>query len=1181
MARRSWALDVSDRCAAIEQAIREHNERTDIINRAVGVALENLKSHVGVLELRFQVTQEHANELLREQKGALDGWQDAMKTLGTITARNDFRFLRRPSSIAEKSTSGTLRDYVDADEARKASAEASQLYPRFVRQVEDIEKAVTLVASDTQDLIDEHPPSNSDAVDGLLEEVETIARKISSDYEHVLGLPNNQKALPNISRLALNHTQDLLPSLLDISAELDGALQEAVGRRNAAAKTNVKHMRTVAIIEARLTSTQSQIANLDLSSDSFEVLFSVFNMPMVYGSVLIECARRREWAAKMKSDSLNLAEEMAVFRDEELRRRKKWVKSMSNFLKQPDATTPGVEVNWQGGESEWPEVSRKEIEGYIDGLKAKPYMNSLVHDLSQLYRELDTPTRQQKRRAKAFKHGSVFDTGQSSLLHTGDDVVRNLRDEKSKLEDRLKGSDSRIRKLEDLLHRQSQLSRPASGQFGAPEYPSSPAAAPDQWSRRSSESSRRLSAHNLFDEKALTQRIVALETELNAEKETVQRMSRETHSERQSNSDKFQEAQSTKQDLIKNLQAQQREFQDERKLLKTEQKSHRLRAEELEEELDKLMDSRDQEKQDSDERIQQLETELENAQMQKQEEETLRARIGQLEQDYKEVEMRDQENHTALQAVFMNLSPGAAVPVDAAGIIKAVEVLSEGLLIHTNSAETNATKAAAENRELEERLGRMESDVEEVRNALGARESEFQRVRKDFSQGQTQLSARTMELDETKKQLSILQSQIASGEVGAGPAPDERAAAGEAEKLACLAQELADAKTQAHRSGEEALLWKKKVEVAAESEKEAVAQLKKAHGERSTELSQQLFSQIQKLGRILEQLGFTFINQDGSIVVRRASKIHASPGHHADSSSSQLRDVTPVKPDARLLDWMVADTEEEEALRFKKFVDGLSQFGAEIFGDAVVKRVKDIELLARKWQKEARVYRDKYHRVQSEAHEKIAYRSFKEGDLALFLPTRNQAIRSWAAFNVGAPHYFLREQDVHKLFARDWLLARITKIEERVVDLSRSLNGAHADRRSIGEASDGASFDDENPFELSDGLRWYLVDAIEEKPGAPATPGLGKSTVASAHVDAKGSIRLHRAPGHGGNVAAKKLTSSLDSRRNSSASKRDIPVSPTTVDPPAIAAAATAEAVAAQETGSAPDEVRGDPRQVS
>jgi autophagy-related protein 11 len=219
----------------------------------------------------------------------------------------------------------------------------------------------------------------------------------------------------------------------------------------------------------------------------------------------------------------------------------------------------------------------------------------------------------------------------------------------------------------------------------------------------------------------------------------------------------------------------------------------------------------------------------------------------------------------------------------------------------------------------------------------------------------------------------------------------------------------------------------------------------------------------------------------------------------------------------------------------------------DVASETIIKRVKDAEHLTRRWQKEARNYRDKAHRYQLEAHEKIAFCSFKEGDLALFLPTRNQATRPWAAFNVGAPHYFLREQDSHKLRARDWLLARISKVDERVVDLSKSMTGvpnpATGDGRSIGETSDGGrSFDEENPFELSDGLRWYLLDAAEEKPGAPSTPGLGKSTVASAHVDVKGSIRLKKP--RDANEATRTLSKSLDSRRGSSNSRKGVPASP-------------------------------------
>lgn len=1153
MARRSWALRLSERCGSIDKSIREHNERTDIINRAAGVALENLKSHVGNLEHRFQEAQAWANDLLKEQQAALDGWQKALGALDSIPARKDFSFLGRPSTPkkGKDQSTGTLRDFVDVFEVERAGNDAAGVSQHFARRVGDIEKTVDNIASDTQRLTDGAFPASGDGVDGLLQEVETIAKKISSDYEHVLSLPNNQKTLANISRLALSHTKDLLPALLDISAELQGGLAEAVRRYNTAMKGALDHMRIISSVESRLADVQAQIINLDVQSDAFDILFSAFQMPMVYGSVLIECVRRREWSDKMKTDSLALAEEMAVFRDEEQRRRKKWMKTMGDFVSIPDSQAPGLEVNLQGQEYEWPEVSRKEVESYIEDLKTKPGLGSTIEELTQMFKDLDAPTRQQRRRAKAFKQGSVFDMGRSSLLLHGEDMVRNLRDEKVKLEEKLKGSDSRIRKLEDLLHRQSHLGRPLSGNFG-PDFPSAPASPhPDQLSRRSSVSSRRMSSNQSSEDKALVQRIVSLEAELTAERETVQKLQKDAHAERQSTTDKMQEAQSTKDDLIGNLEARQREFEDERKYLEGEAKKFRIRAEELEEELDRMMDNRDHERQDSDERIHALETELHNAHIsaeqeaqkanslneqlkaQKDGEGNLRSRVNELENQWTEREQKDRDHYGALQVVFMNLSPGGSVPADASGIIKAIEVLSEGLSIHARSAEESAANALAECKSLEEQISQMEAESEGLKKDASAHASELSRLTEELMNEKSNRTAVISELDEERSKLNALQSRLHAGETGSDALRDQLAE--KEQNVAHLSAKLVEVENQARKSEEGLSKWRKKAEEMSESEQQAASRVKSRHA-RSQELSKQLFEQVEKLGRMLEQLGFTIIRQDGDLVVQRASKVSASSGL-GDSLSQSA--VVSVKPDAELLSWTNASDDEEETAQFAKFMECLSQFDVNIFGDAVVKRVKDIELLARKWQKEARGYRDKYHRTQAEAHDKIAYRSFKEGDLALFLPTRNQAIRSWAAFNVGAPHYFLREQDSHKLQARDWLLARITKIEERVVDLSKSMNGPNPDRRSIGETSDAVSFDDENPFELSDGLRWYLLDAIEEKPGAPATPGLGKSTVASANVDAKGSIRLKRTT-NGGNVA-KTLTKSLDSRRNSANSKKGSP----------------------------------------
>jgi autophagy-related protein 11 len=47
LARKTWALKLAESCEALERHIFEYNERTEIVNRAAGVALENLKTARG------------------------------------------------------------------------------------------------------------------------------------------------------------------------------------------------------------------------------------------------------------------------------------------------------------------------------------------------------------------------------------------------------------------------------------------------------------------------------------------------------------------------------------------------------------------------------------------------------------------------------------------------------------------------------------------------------------------------------------------------------------------------------------------------------------------------------------------------------------------------------------------------------------------------------------------------------------------------------------------------------------------------------------------------------------------------------------------------------------------------------------------------------------------------------
>ncbi|KAH9973833.1 hypothetical protein BGW80DRAFT_1306660 [Lactifluus volemus] len=97
---------------------------------------------------------------------------------------------------------------------------------------------------------------------------------------------------------------------------------------------------------------------------------------------------------------------------------------------------------------------------------------------------------------------------------------------------------------------------------------------------------------------------------------------------------------------------------------------------------------------------------------------------------------------------------------------------------------------------------------------------------------------------------------------------------------------------------------------------------------------------------------------------------------------------------------------------------------------------------------------------------KISFRNFAKGDLALFLPTRNSISKPWAAFNVSFPHYFLQATGhlAEQLKTREWIVARITSITERVVD-----------------PKDPSS----NPYGLGEGVKYYMLEVEDwTQPGS-------------------------------------------------------------------------------------------------
>lgn len=1187
----------------VDEAQDRYSE-IDVIMRCIDAAIINFEKHVKLLEQKNIDVQAWAADVKREQGTAGRDWEAAMSILQAIyVSPETMQFL----TGRDFSQPGCLLDLFNAESVNKAGHLAHTASSDLDRRSQDVASKVDHVLVKTNQLYEkiEKSPAHSAIsragdVGQLLQDIEAILTKIENDHQTVHAYPTTPKNISQASKTALLHTRNFLPNLLQRSCDMYEMVLAATQSRNAVAAGSLDIMQGLATLTSLLGAASKQIETLELDSSSMDALQLISTLhytPVTYASFLIEGIKRQEWNEKIKSDSETITVEMVSFKDEEVRRRKKWQKSTGAALwgERVEQKVLGLEITLQGGDDVWPTFERQDIDKLLEILKSKEAESDILEQIRTMRQELDNPTKQQSKRVKAFKNGSVHDAtlGRSGLLIRGDnEVFQALQDDKAKVELKLKTAESRVRRLEDLLHRQSHIGRPASGTLfhgsvnpdqnlsvNAPDFSPRPGGS---HSRRSSASSRRYSANISSEDKQVQLKLLTLEAELTSERERSLALERAVTS---SNADitifkgQVEDLQSTKRDLLENFEAQQREFGEERRSLEAENQKMKNRLEEIEDEMDRFMGSREHERIGIDERVQALQDELDtlqksskaelqraqgqvdflrnDAKLHRESKDVLEKQLQRDREDNVELkkqlassESLAQAHHRVLTTLFHQTSPGAQVPEKPGCLHEAVTDTVSALMIDINRMRAEIKAFASFQNEAQASAEEARSEFALVKEKLTAEQRASQKFKEDLASETATKTALQKELEDNRNQLSKVRAQISDGESGSETL---RIRLEEEERK--VTQTSAELAASHARSGslEEELRSLKDALSSAQDIQERTSRIVQLRSTRAEVLTQRIYAQNDKLCRLLERLSYTVIRDGASMTIQRMPKpdrssINASANDSSDPSTILRRSLSastrPYMTDStelESLNWTSATDLELEARQYELFMQTLGNFDTGAFCDTVTKRIKDIEYTAKKYSKDARGYREKAHAASKDALEKIAYRHFKDGDLALFLPTRNQSAGAWAAFNVGAPHYFLRELDSHRLRNREWLLARIHKIEERVVDLSKSMaaatgNAVAHDGRSSGSIN---SIDDDNPFDLSDGLRWFLVDATEEKGGAPTTPGLSKSTVAAANIAATANIhRSTKAAGSGVEGLNKTLSKSLESRRGSNNSRR-------------------------------------------
>lgn len=1195
-------MNIAMDCTAMASTTRARYDELDVMMKCLDAAVANLDTALKPLEPKYNELKKWATPTQEDYNTLATNWERYLEYGRNISISPAMvRFMT--GQEVRKPRQATLEDLIDPETTRKAGKLAATSLRKFNNKISDLDKNAQKMFSGCDELFQEFEKvmnrsalQHTDDCRQLLEDIEAVAKKIETDYQATVQYVNPARDVPQASKTAVNHTKQLLPSMQNRALEMDAMLRYATQARNDVARDSLTFMRDIAEITSLHAAVKNQINIINQGEEemtTFDYLRLIQQLPFMYASFVVEAIRRREWGEKVKTDSSTLVNEMALFQDEELKRRRKWHKMVGSTYGPDKAENSvlGVEVNLLGEEEMWPAMTRQDLTEFITVLQRQKVEPSVVDDVAKLIGELNVPTRQQSKRVKAFKNGSIHEAalGRSGLLIRGDDdLLRSLSDDKSKLENKLKTAESRVRRLENLLHQHSQASRPSffpAQQQSAEKNDSTISVK----ANRASEDRRRSSSDG---SEALFHRIAKLEGDLTAEKERSAILEKEAHVRTTDMQGQMDEANSTKKDLLGNMEALKNEFLDERKSLEAEIRTLKARLEETEEEIEHFDESRDHEKGAYDEKVHFLEEEIERltqdkrddalktqgqldflrneARIQRERNISLERQLQEARDTIKTISRRTEtseeniQSHTrSLGELHSQLSPNEAPPGDITDLIESLTNKSTDMLVKIQSLEEDLSLMKTDLDHAHSAVKDVKTELISAQEKLSAEEMASVHLRETLDKEKARCSTLEAEVNDGRQQINHLRSQMTEGESGSETL--RKKLENEEKRVAELTEQLASRQSQVGSLEEEVRMFQDKLHVSESSVAKLASRLE-SRNDHTKNLTQRLYTHNERLSRLMERLSFSINrNDDGSMTfqkIPRSERPSQNPNDSSDPGSSIKRSISMVtnmladSADLRLLYWMNAEDTTTEREQFEAYMAGPGNFDIDRFSDAVYRRIKEIEHTARKMTRDARSYRERAHSIAKEAHDKIAFKHFKEGDLALFLPTRNQTTGAWAAFNVGCPHFFLREQEGHRLRSREWLVARITRIQERVVDLSKSLqsttNNAATSEGETDSVATGDEFD--NPFDLSDGLRWWLIDAHEDKPGAPSTPGLGKSTVAANNVAAvadmhnahsrtlsKSKTKLLGGLGSstsGIEGVSRTLHKSLESRRSSTSSKK-------------------------------------------
>lgn len=1219
--RAKWSSSLLTLSHELFEAIESNVIEITIIKQAVDISLTHLRHHSASIVKSLESTAVISNTL-NENAEADANWKQALEVSSKIPIHK--------SLLAGHSNSTHLSDWIDHSEIQTVSTRfendrssiSSSLQTIYSKVDEMLAKVNTLESNakiwfgaPTAPILSEAELNSSSidtsywkAYNELAEDIAALVQKIQSDCTYVATLSDTSRHINNALRITQLHEREFLSKAQDLIKELWDIHEQWAQSKAFNTLKSISLLRTISQIQVFSSPLRQQINDISSSLKTAEfdrvVISRAIDMPYLYGALLFELVRRDEWLDVMKARVAQTAELMAGWREDEIKRRTKWIRQLGGSLGMlkriggggssgpgDSSDVPGVEITIiNSSESKSYSLARKDIEQYLTLLKSLNLEEEYL-ELSKLVAKSDkinpfpqpSPAQQQQqqqqiiRRKSLFKEGNASEYSKSLLLskHLSnpepDMVLRdsttlqsnnnnnnnnNLNDNKITgiSEDNSTGDkaanlkiqvyEARIRKLEDLLHR-NQFRDSWKNKFTSPT-----AATNSNTLVEASVNTVQVESLDSSEKQTFLEKIKALEEQIETQNSEIAKLKTENSSlskDISAKSNSLEEAQMMKSDLIANLSTKEAEFNAERRSLVKEIDNLKNKIDDLEGELDReaentinLEDNLDDYKVREQKLITQAKKAIHKEKKHRKSAERKSLRF-QTKYDvlYSRAKNLSQRLYTSttrssdlLECLGMQITKEFDEPdgellsfkiqrvkglgrkarsaLSATGSNPFTSSISDGPLTQDVVKAIDIdpsvfywldSKDSDEDSSQESDDTDSDDDVEnddDFRFDFGCNSDSDSDNDQNAENDMTITSSNTKpQIEENSESGSIISNinsidgsilllkqnssdlpKISEGVSALNISEtDGKTASSTSQKSttdgkipnndddSSTFSSVAEINSTQHNTSNENSNTSGATSNASidttNTDKDSIEFYSKALREESYEQRKQRKRLQRQNSSIIKNINNNNNNQsisDGNTSEKQKAKDKQQKQQHEKTMIKKKKEISENR-----LETYRRQASAKFEQRYQRFLN-MVYIDYDLFRDSVAKRFGDVEHLARKLQKEARGYRERAHLNDITARNKIAFKGFKQGELALFLPTRDQSRdpNPWAAFNVGAPHYFLNPSPDHRLESREWLVARITKIEERVVDRARD-----KDRNA-------------NPFDLSDGLRWHLLEAVEE-----------------------------------------------------------------------------------------------------